>query len=338
MTDPTDGDAVHEAQARAWLVRLRSGDATSEDVEAFRRWCAEDPGHVRMVRALSDVWSSLDAAMSEVAQQDPQKARRWQDAAAAAAPVRVLRPGRRAFVGFALAAGASWLAIRPPLQLWPALGDYMADYRTGTGEQRQVKLSDRVLVEMNTQTRVNILHTAGTQHSIDLVAGEAEIVAAPLAVGRGDALRPVVVTAGRGRVQAEIARFDVRYVGEQVCVTCLAGSVRVEHPRGSLTLQAAQQVVYGNGEAAPVATTIDPGVVTAWRRGILVFKGTPLAQVVDEINRYRPGKVILRNAALGENRVDAQLPIAELNDAVSLLGKAYGAHVTRLPGDIALLS
>ena len=71
---------------------------------------------------------------------------------------------------------------------------------------------------------------------------------------------------------------------------------------------------------------------------MLVFNGVPLSDVVDEINRYRRGKVILRSAALGENRMQAQFPITRLDDVIDMVGRLYGAHITRLPGNIVLLS
>jgi transmembrane sensor len=321
-----------EAQAEAWLVRLRSGTVTPEEFDEFRRWCAENPEHARTVQALRDMWTSLRAAASEFAQEKP-VARMWPRPAVRAF---ARRPGRRAFVGFAVAAGASWLAFRPPMQLWPALGEFAADYRTGTGEQRQVALSEHVVVEMNTQTRIDVLSAQTGGNGIHLLAGEAEVIAAAPAMGTGTA-SPFVVTAGRGRLQAQNARFDVRRTGDEVCVTCVSGSVSVDHPRRQLTLQAAQQLVYDDREVRPVSH-VDTVAVTAWRRGLLVFDRIPLAQVVDEINRYRPGKLILRNASLGTSQVQIQFPIARVDDGINMLCNIYGLRVTNLPGDIALLS
>ncbi|POM17955.1 hypothetical protein CSX04_06257 [Burkholderia cepacia] len=71
---------------------------------------------------------------------------------------------------------------------------------------------------------------------------------------------------------------------------------------------------------------------------MLVFNGVPLSDVVDEINRYRRGKVILRRASLGANRMQAQFPITRLDDVIDMVGRLYGAHITRLPGNIVLLS
>ncbi|CAB3749207.1 FecR family protein [Paraburkholderia humisilvae] len=324
---------VH-AQASAWLVRLRSGDASADETQAFEQWCEANPQTAQLLR---DTWTSLRGAAAELAEEERANGTAWRGEPKRRATAHPLRPGRRAFVGFALAAGASWLALKPPMQLWPALGDFAADWRTGTGERRRVVLSDRVAIEMNTQTRMDKLALQDTMHSVELVAGEAEIVAAQPPAGYIGPMRAVSVMAGKGRLQAQVARFDIKRTDDQVCVTCISGTVAFEHPRRKLTLQPSQQIVYDDRDVHPV-TDVDPGVVTSWRRGVLVFNGVPLSQVVDEINRYRPGKIILRNASLGDNRIQAQFPIAKLDDVVGMLGKLYGAHITQLPGNIVLLS
>ncbi|AOK19334.1 iron dicitrate transport regulator FecR [Burkholderia cepacia] len=316
-------------EASAWLLRLRSGDASQAEADAFERWCADRPQAADLLR---DTWSSLRTAATELAHEE-RTAAAW---ANVAKRERTMRTGRRAFIGFAVAAGASWLAVRPPMQLWPSLGDIAADYHTGTGEQRQVALAAGMTVELNTQTRLDVLRASDAAHGVEVVAGEAEIDATP-ASGRAAAMQPVVVVAGGGRMQASVARFNVRRTGTQVCVTCLSGTVALEHPRGARTLNADDQVVYDDRGVQPVSR-IDPGAVSAWRRGMLVFNGVPLSDVVDEINRYRRGKVILRSASLGENRMQAQFPITRLDDVIDMVGRLYGARITRLPGNIVLLS
>jgi transmembrane sensor len=322
-------------QARTWLIRMRSGKATQADVRAYRRWCAAHPEHAQKAESLSDIWSALPAAVAVYEERNgaidfsmPEESR------------HVSRPARRAFVGFAVAAGASWLALRPPLQLWPAVSDFAADYRTGTGEQRRIALSERVVVEMNTQTRINVLAAQAGQpvsHGIDLLAGEAEVVAAVPVASQTSAIHPVVVVAGRGRLEAQVARFDIRRTREQTCVTCVAGSIAFEHPQQQLTLTANEQLIY-NDSNLRVVSGVDPHTVIAWRQGRLVFDGVPLVDVIAEINRYRPGKVILRNAALGRRLVKAEFSIATVGNAIEMIHDAYGAHVTELPGNIVLLS
>jgi transmembrane sensor len=327
-------EGPHE-EASQWLLRLRSGAATHADADAFRDWCAKEPEQAAL---LSGTWGALRTAAEEIAQEIAEERRNGVPAwAEAARKQRAVSTGRRAFIGFAVAAGASWLAIRPPLGLWPSIGDLAADYRTGTGEQRRFALSERVTVELNTQTRVDVLAASTATRGIELVAGEAEIDAATPSPSQARYMRPVTVVAGRGRIEAAVARVNVRKTGDQVCVTCISGSAMVNHPLRRVTLKAQEQVIYDDRRVDAIASA-DPAQVTAWRRGVLVFDGVPVSQVVGEINRYRPGKVILRNATLGRNRMQAQFPIAKVDDVLDMLAKLYGAHVTRLPGDIVLLS
>ncbi|GAB7537867.1 FecR family protein [Burkholderia sp. 3C] len=325
--DPADD--AHDS-ASAWLLRLRSGEAGAADVEAFERWSA---AHPQAAGQLRETWSVLRTAAAEVAQEDRARGAAW---AGVARRERAMRTGRRAFVGFAVAAGASWLAVRPPLGLWPSLGDLASNYYTGTGEQRQIALSSRVTVEMNTQTRIDTL-ASNTEQGIVLVSGEAEVDAAAPVPGRAEPLRPVTVVAGQGRIQAAIARFNVRRMDGHVCVTCMSGSVELVHPAGRRTLAADQQVIYDDRGVQAVSRA-DTGAATAWRRGVLVFDDVPLSNVVEQINRYRPGKVILRNPSLGENRMQAQFPIARVDSVIDMLGHMYGARITRLPGNIVLVS
>jgi ferric-dicitrate binding protein FerR (iron transport regulator) len=45
---------------------------------------------------------------------------------------------------------------------------------------------------------------------------------------------------------------------------------------------------------------------------VLVFHDAPLARVIDEINRYRPGVLVLLNPSLGRRKVQARFTLAQL--------------------------
>ncbi|MGX9697931.1 FecR family protein [Janthinobacterium lividum] len=318
--DPRDvfepADTAIGQQAAAWWARLRADDFTQADADALRAWCARSPAHARAWRELQQLWQALDPALTR----------------AAAAPQRenVLafpaRPGRRAFLGGALAAGVAVLALRPPLGAWPSLQEWSADYRTGTGEQRQVALSQQMTVQMNTQTRIDVR----APEAIELLGGEAEILAS-------GARQPVTVVAGAGRLLAQSARFNVRHTDDAVCVTCLAGAVDVLWQQRRQTLDAGQQLVYDD-RGVQAATAAPKGEASAWRTGALSFVGKPLADVVDEINRYRPGRVVLRNAELGRRLVRMRFSIGQTDGALAMIRDLYGAQMTSLPGGIVLLS
>ncbi|STQ92289.1 fec operon regulator FecR [Janthinobacterium lividum] len=308
-------DTAIGREAAAWWARLRADDFTQADADALRAWCALSPDHARAWRELKQVWQALDPALTRAAAP--------QQAAVLAFPAR---PGRRAFLGGALAAGVAMLALRPPLGAWPSLQELSADYRTGTGEQRKVALSQQMTVQMNTQTRINVR----APEAIELLGGEAEIVAS-------GARQPVSVVAGAGRLLAQSARFNVRHTDDAVCVTCLAGAVEVVWQQRRQTLDAGQQLVYDD-RGVQAAMAAPAGEASAWRTGALSFAGQPLSRVVDEINRYRPGRVVLRNAELGRRLVRMRFSITQMDGALAMIRDLTGAQMTSLPGGIVLLS
>lgn len=308
------GRASHDRDARHWLLTLTSGAATEADAEAFRAWLRADPGHEAAFAEQKRLWQALGPAVRE-------------EAAARATTRRPSRSGRRAFLGGAVAACGAWLAFKPPLGLWPAVDELTADVRSGTGEQRRVALAGDASVQLNTQTRIN-LSRSGPAQQIDLLAGEVELLTSGQLVS---------LTAGAGRVSATSGCVNVRYTDGLVRVTCLEGSARVALRKDSIELTAAQQVVLGAGGASG-PQRVDPDQVTAWRRGVLEFNNVPLAQVVDEINRYRPGRIVLVSDRLAGSLVQARFSLDQLADAAQLIRDAYGAQVTSLPGGIVLLS
>ncbi len=320
MNPSEDPDRLRR-EAEQWWLRLRDRDATRGDAEAMKQWRARSPSHARAWNEVARLWQDMDPVLRQAVRRDPGLAH---------PPARgPSRPARRAFLG-AMAAGGAAVAVWPPLSLWPSLLDFTADFRTGTAEQRELALSDQLRVQMNTQTRINQRGAQAGNEAIELVAGEAQVEAA----GGG---APVVVYAGAGATRARQARFNLRYTGPQVCVTCLQGSVQVEAAGAMQTLAQGEQVIYDDAGLQP-ALAADTVQVDAWRTGTLSFAGQTLAEVVDEINRYRAGRVLVRNADLAARRVRMRFEITQTDLALHMLRDLYGAQLTRLPGGIVLLS
>lgn len=289
-------------EARDWLVLLTSGQATVADAKALQHWCAQSPAHAEAFEQAKVLWQQLSAAGEQV-----QQPRHF---------------GRRAFLGGAIAASAALFMVHASVP--GGFAGLSADYRTDVGEQRRVELSDGVHLELNTQTRIS---RAG--QGIELLEGEMEVVA--------NAAQPLKVQAGAGWLSAAQARFNVRNTDRNVCVTCIEGSLSVAVGARTLTLDSGQQMTYGaSGLQAPVA--VDTQTVVAWRDKVLVFNNATLATVVDEINRYRPGKLLLLNSELGKRRVQARFTLEQLAGVALLIRDAYGAKCTELPGGVVLLS
>lgn len=89
-------------------------------------------------------------------------------------------------------------------------------------------------------------------------------------------------------MRASQGRFNLRNTDQQVCVTCLDGAVEVDVEGRSLRLEPGQQVTYDARQVGSVQS-VDTAAVMNWRQQVLVFNGATLSQMIDEINRYRPG-------------------------------------------------
>jgi ferric-dicitrate binding protein FerR (iron transport regulator) len=319
--------ALHK-EAQHWLLRLTSGTATLHDANAFEHWCGQSPAHVEAFAETRRMWENLgpaaDAWMaSEQARITPRTT---------ALPRTQPRMSRRAFLGAAIAASAAIVVMHPPLQLWPSFTDMVADYRTATGEQREVDLGQGVVVQMNTQTAINLRTSNGQAIGIDLLGGEIQVKST------GTHAAAVSVFAGNGRVDVgAMAKCNVRCDATGVQVTGLEGATTLRYQGQVAVLQTAQRAEYGAGGVGRIMPA-DIDTVMAWRRRVLIFDGQPLAEVVREINRYRPGKIILANDALAQRKVQARFSLNQLADVAALIQDAYGAKVTSLPGSIVILS
>lgn len=235
---------------------------------------------------------------------------------------------RRALVGgTALAAsGAGLLFLGGRLDLIPSLGELTAQHRTGTGEQRRLALEDGSVIEMNTRTSLSVRY-GGAERRIDVAGGEAIFTVHP------DPARPFIVTAAGGETRALGTVFAVKQHDDGVCVTCLEGRVEVRR-MGSVELDAAQQVTYSDaGLTQPRA--VDPELAASWRRGVLVFQDEPLRGFVGELNRYRPGRIILASST--DRHVSGVFHLDRLDEALTQVERIGGLRSLSLPGRIVVL-
>lgn len=317
-----------QREAIAWVQRIDSGQATSADAETLQRWCAASPEHAAAFAAASGVWRDVRRAGASIPRSQFE-----------ALPERqmVSRPAfdRRLVLGGGLAAAAAaYVAVaNPPLGLWPSLRELNADYRTAAGEQRQVRPAENVAVRMNTQTSIAVHPTDGEGDRLELLAGQALFESV-------ESARPLVVLAADGRSIGRHARFDVRCmngpVGAVVSVACFGGQVRIERNDNSAVIGPAQSVRYDASGLGRVAA-IDAEAESAWQRGIVLFRATPLADVVEEINRYRSGRILLVNASLARRPVSGRFRIDQMDEILVRLEQAFDIRARKLPGGLVLL-
>ena len=290
-----------EEQAALWVVRLDEEAADEASRTACAQWCAQDPRHARALDAMRRMWES-------VTPQTPVPARR---------PAR--EPGSRHALGLLVIVPCLvWIASALPWRYW------LADERTAVGEVRQFTLADGSQVTLNSDSAIDI-DLSGDKRRLRLRRGEIYVE-----VAKGSA--PFVVIDRDGAARALGTRYAVRRDAQDTLVTVIESRVRVR-PRAALDqsveLVAGEQVRFDRHGITRPASVAAPGAL-AWRQGRVVFQDAPVAEVLRELARYRPGLLLVDDEALAGLRFTGVLPTGQSDGALALLCAALPIEVSRI--------
>lgn len=332
MPQETQDDAPDPLfeEATLWLARLREPGATDGDRAAFDRWRAANPRHQAAYDQAARLWAALAVPAAELARQAPA----IPSAGPLAGPPVVApaqRRGRRLFRARRLAAAA--MAATLVLGLWLGQGGYddlRSDYVTAVGARRAVALDDGSELLLNTDTAIAVTLGAATRR-VRLYRGEAYFQVAR------DADRPFVVETGEGEIRVTGTAFNVRALGGQTVVSVVEGRVEVAAAAsGPASLGPGRQITATADGLLP-ATDFDATALGAWRRGQVVFYRARLGEVVDELNRYQRGRILVLSTRARDLSVTGVFDAARPAAAIAVIEATLPLQVVRLTDHLILL-
>lgn len=225
------------------------------------------------------------------------------------------RTGRRIAQGFAVA-----VAVTAAL-LWVDPAWHTERHVSAVGERRELMLADGSRIVLDTATAIDVGWHLRTRR-VTLHHGRARFTVSP------SRMRPFEVAAGESVARVVGTVFDVRRHADKVAVTVVEGRVAVQPAPGHtpMVLGPGEQLA-GEGAAAPVRVDVD--AVTAWSEGRLVFRDTPLADALDEIQRNRPGRIRIHGAELAALRLSGVFETTRTDQILDLLPAILPVTVTR---------
>ncbi len=303
------GEEVQQ-QAAEWLTVLMSDEASETEYAAWQRWRRADPEHERAWRHIDAVSRRFNGLHRGAAAQ-----------ALAGTQQQAVNGKRRQLLAWlGVAAGGGLLAAQTGA--WDGVRALRADYRTATGERREVVLDDGSVLSLNTRSAVNVRFD-GKRRLIELLAGEILVSSGH---GAGSAA-PLVVATREGLVRALGTRFVVRQQDGVSTVEVLESAVEIR-PRDSagapLLLAAGRGVAFSRH--APDAPHAVDAYADAWSRGQLIVDDVSLGDFLADLARYRPG-VIDCAPAVAQLRLSGVFPLADTQRILNMLPNSLPVQV-----------
>ena len=326
MSRPNTITAAQSQAALQWLSRINEQPEQAQGA-AFKRWLLADPGHREAYAQAQALWQMSAAPAARLADEERGGLQQYLDAMAKA-PAR----GRWRQRVAALAVAACLVLAVGTVGGWHPgywLQDLQADY-SSAGNVRQVTLADQSQVTLD----------AGSAITVDFAQGERRV-----RLLRGAAFfqvthtgEPFLVAAAGGEVRVLGTQFEVREQGDGAQVTVRSGRVAVTPGRGVVAreLTANQQLAYVHGHAASTVS-VDSESRLAWRQGWLNYYQVPLAQVVEDLGRYYPGRILLLGGELGQRKVSGSFPVQAPLAALDSLGNVMGFSRQTVLGRLTII-
>ncbi|GAB7531790.1 FecR family protein [Pseudomonas sp. 3A(2025)] len=295
-------------QAVAWLIEMQEGALSAARQQAWQQWLNGHSEHQRAWAHIQRVNQRLGGLSSPLAH------------AALGAPKSA---GRRHALKLLVLLGVGG-TLGWSLRDEQAMQSLLADYSSKVGERRKVALSDGSQLQLNTASAVDVRYDSG-QRLIRLLQGEMLMTAA------ADS-RPLNLLTGEGRIQAGNAasRFNVRQFEGRTHLALLDGTLQLQptaHSGPALLLQARQQVSFDRNAWGQVqALDASNG---AWADGMLVASRMRLADFVQELGRYRRGRLKCDDK-VADLLISGSYPLADSERILDMLEVALPVKVQRV--------
>ena len=322
LDNSTVQDAAQiEAIAATALERRDFGDWSDRDEAELEVWLAKSPLHRAAYWRLEAAWdhtcrlAALQSATAETIK-DSAPRNHW-----------LLLIKIAAVLVVAVALGiATTLYVSAPRD---------RTFATAVGGHELVSFADGSKIELNTDTVLRARMTTA-QRVVWLDKGEAYFEV------KHDPTHPLIVIVGNHRITDLGTKFLVRRQAGQTKVALLEGSAEFSVANVRSRMQSA--LLMPGDVAIGTATSISVNRETvqklstelSWRKGLLVFKHTPLADAIAQFNRYNREKLVLADPDVGELTIGGTFDVHHLDDFTKLMQLVLGLHVRAAGNEILI--
>jgi len=298
------------------ITRVLGGNASPFEVERLKRWRGKTRDNERHFQEVARIWdlTAPELAMS-VSDPPPVEAVLESSVPTSLRRFRGLRGslGRWGLLAASLAAVAVGIRV-----VGDAGSQPYATYQAPDRGSLTVTLADGSFVRLAPGSRLDEFDTEDRRE----VSLEGRGF---FAISR-DETRPFIVRSGPGEVRVLGTRFELsEEAGGGMRTVVVEGRVAVASSDGSVEIGAGEMARVTAGSPPMASEPEDVYALLDWPDGILVFQGTRLSQVAEEVSRHfrRPIEVV--GEEFGDRRVTAWFGTETFDEVTESLCLVTGA-------------
>lgn len=319
------------------LSQLNSCDFDHEKKVNAELWQKRSLQHKKAWQAAEEMWQLMGEVTPAVNIDSTTKLASRKDAL----------PWRKYIIPFSLAASFALIALLLPFAspLTSTATETAAVHQEQTKQtfnkeytnqwqaQHRILLPDNSIVYLNFNSSIKVTYSKLERH-IALIRGEALFQVAK------NPKKPFIVKTGNTTASALGTAFIVKQQGDDSSlITVTEGVVKVavvsEHETNSSSqsklnedskILTANEAITSSGTRLSKIKAVIAEDYAAWHRGVLIFKDTPLQQVLAEIDRYTPYDLIANIGYRSTEKITGTFFIkrldSELNSLITSLNLA----------------
>ncbi|WP_029146792.1 FecR domain-containing protein [Methylophilus sp. 5] len=290
--------------AAGWFTLSMDTAFSPQDAERLHQWRQAHPEHERAWQHIHQMRTSLHQLNSHAA---------YQTLSSLPSPAR--RSTLKTLAWLSMATGSGLLASKT--ETWQR---QVADYSTDTGELKTLALADGTQIVLNTNSAidVNLTHTART---VTLRYGEIMVTTGHLPGER----RVFQLATNHGNIEPIGTQFNVRHLENSIAVAVLQGAVKImPHHSQAVTLQAGMHTTFSSHHTEPA--TPASANAGAWRKGLLFANNMRLADLTQELARYRPG-FIHCDSTVADFRISGVFPLSNTTQALDAIPNSLPVNI-----------
>jgi transmembrane sensor len=225
---------------------------------------------------------------------------------------------------------AACLALAVVGALWLFNGRTLAQTAsTAAGEQHATTLPDGTVADLNVVSRIDY-RMGARRRDVQLRDGEV------LFFVHKEPLRPFVVRAGDYEVRDIGTAFDVSHRKDHLLVSVLEGTVIVRAVAGPeagrevarLTPGKQLSLVHRSGTSwTAEVRSVQVPAMASWRQQTVSYEDVPVADVVEDLNRYFARRLEIADPAVAARRVTMHLQLVDRDRTLDTLSRLLGMKI-----------